>query len=67
MWKNWNDIKISNLGRIEDKYGYIRTLKNNNKNKYITLTFNKKTYRLHRLVAELFIDNPYKKLIVKPY
>lgn len=64
IWKDYNDIKISNFGRIKDKFGYIRTPKINNKNKYITLRFNDKTYRLHRLVAELFINNPDNKSVV---
>jgi hypothetical protein len=52
------------LGRTKDQFGYIKTPKINNKNRYIILVFNKKTYRLHRLIAKLFIDNPDNKLFV---
>ena len=64
IWKKWNEIEISNFGRVKDKFGYIKMYTLNNINKYITLQFNHKIYRFHRLVAELFIDNPDNKPIV---
>ncbi len=60
LWKKWNDIEISNLGRVKDKFGYIMQPIRTNKNKYITIQYNK-TFRLHRLVAELFVENPNKE------
>jgi len=64
IWKKWNNISISNLGRTKDKFGYIRTHTCKNKNTYITIHFNKKNYRLHRIIAETFIDNQENKPIV---
>ena len=67
--ENWKDIpnyeglyKISDLGNVKstysnkilkpsaDKYGYVRFSATKNKKQ--------KTLRIHRLVAELFIQNP---------
>jgi hypothetical protein len=71
----WKDIlgyegfyKISNYGRLmsfrKDKNGYIISLKNS-KGNYFSIRLNKgfiyKSFKVHRLVAEAFIENPENK------
>ncbi len=70
----WRDIKgyegiyqVSNLGRVKSlpiksktKYFKGDTLKTFvNKVGYVCVNLSRKTYKVHRLVAETFIDNPY--------
>ena len=68
--EQWKDIKylngylISNMGRIMSlpkkthKKEKIIMIPKKEKNGYLTITINRKTYKLHRLVAEAFIPNP---------
>lgn len=75
----WKDIpeyeglyQVSNLGRVKSyktfRNGLILSTKNS-KGWYLTLNLSgkgkpKKTVRIHRLVAELFIPNPFKLNVV---
>ena len=63
----WKDIlgyegvyKISNEGRVMSlKFGKQKLLKNSvNSEGYFTVGLNRKTYHIHRLVAEHFLDKP---------
>ena len=67
----WKDIegyeglyKVSNIGRVKSlKYGKERILKGSkDSNGYLQVSLYKegkmKTYRVHRLVAEVFLENP---------
>ena len=72
MEEIWKDIKgyegkyqVSNLGKVKS-LNYLRTGKEgfikmyDNKNGYLYVNLNGKMFRVHRLVAEAFIENPNK-------
>ena len=68
MTEIWRDIKgfegiyqVSNIGRVKNSKGRIRSLKTNNKGYYIISLYKnniEKTYLIHRLVAQAFLPNP---------
>jgi len=79
MIEEWKHIdgfngkyEVSSLGQIKSlfvKYGKERILKpNTNKQGYLTVSLSKhseiRTYRVHRIVASVFLDNPENKLHV---
>lgn len=58
-----NEYLISNLGRIKSlKYGKERLLKTHNLNRYTEVQLyigdKQKTFKVHRLIAQAFIQNP---------
>ena len=56
IYKLWKDnIYISNFGNVKG-----RKILNDNRG-YYTISYKQKKYKLHRLVAELFIPNPENK------
>jgi hypothetical protein len=58
---NRNDYEISTLGNIRN-LNTKRILKiQNNKNGYSNIVLNSKTFKIHRLVAITFLDNPNNK------
>lgn len=64
-WKRILDYgglyEVSNLGRVRDLKGKIKSMYKNNKGYYLlSLYYNDKTYHptIHRLVAKAFIPNP---------
>lgn len=67
IWKDIlgyeNKYKISNLGNIKSLnysgHGYEKSLKpSKNKNGYLNIVLNKKSFYIHRLVCLIFIPNP---------
>lgn len=67
--KNFPDYYISKCGKIySSKTNKILSSKLNNKSEYLKVSlYSNKKYKkvnIHRLVAEMFIDNPNKKLTV---
>lgn len=50
-----NPIYISNLGNIKGRNAII------NSDGYLNFSYKSKTYKLHRVIAELFIPNPDRK------
>lgn len=50
-------VQISSLGRVR-RNGRIKKKGKPDRDGYLRLTVKGKSYRLHRLVAELFIENP---------
>ena len=72
MEEIWKDIKqyegkyqVRNLGRVKSlnyhrtgKEGFIKMY--DNKNGYLYVNLNGKMFRVHRLVADTFIENPNK-------
>jgi hypothetical protein len=65
VWKDIEghpDYKISSFGRVKTfKYGKERHLISSLIRNYCQIHLNRKTYRLHRLVAIAFIPNPENK------
>jgi len=63
-------LEISNLGRIRNSKTMTIRKQNLLKSGYCFITFsmgsrkNKKTIRVHKAIAETFINNPYNKLII---
>ncbi len=51
------DYEVSNKGRIKNKYGYLHELQAFYTG-YIMVSIGKSDYRVHRLVAQTFLDNP---------
>lgn len=51
------NVRISNLGRVK-RNRKLRRAKSYDQEGYERITIKGKTYRLHRLVAELFCENP---------
>ena len=49
---------ISNYGRIRNEKSQFTFLPSHSGDKYRRFTFQKKKYRVHRLVAKAFLDNP---------
>lgn len=62
VWKQVPDILdicyVSSLGRFKNSKGIIITNRKPNISGYIPITLCGKTYRLHRIIANAFIDNP---------
>lgn len=60
IWKtrsDLNNVYISNLGRYKySEHGYPKQNKGNSRNGYVKIMINKKNFTMHRLVAELFIN-----------
>lgn len=60
IWKNIKEepnYYISNFGRIKDSNNNIKSY-HYDKDKYIIVSLNNKHYKVHRLVALYFVDNP---------
>lgn len=55
---------VSNFGRVYNKKSKKITLTPDGKDKYAKLRISKKKYRIHRLVAEIFLPNPENKPFV---
>lgn len=61
QWKKIDDVySISNLGRFA-KNGIEINVKNLTSNGYLQVNIHNKTYRLHKLVAQYFLENPENK------
>lgn len=59
IWKNIDDIYlISNLGNIYSNHSKRMLKQSNDKDGYKIVCLHRKTYRVHRLVAKYFLDNP---------
>lgn len=56
-----NGYSFSNLGRIKNKNTGRILCQHKNRSGYMQIMINKKTYRAHRLIAEVFIPNPENK------
>lgn len=54
-----DNIEVSNYGNIKIKGILKKPYKD--KDGYLIISFKNKPYKVHRLVAEMFIDNPYNK------
>lgn len=50
-------VQLSSFGRVR-RNGKIKKKGKPDKDGYLRLTVKKKSYRLHRLIAELFVENP---------
>lgn len=55
---------VSNFGRVYNSRSHRITLSPDGKDKYAKLRIDGKKYRIHRLVAEIFIPNPDNKPFV---
>ena len=61
IWKSLNFIgypeyEISNMGNVRGPHGLRKPVLN--KRGYLTIGLKRKSYQLHRLVAQAFIPNP---------
>jgi hypothetical protein len=56
IYKKWNDLEVSNYGNVKNSLGILQ-IPFNLKNRYNHIFFNDKSYSIHRVVAELFIEN----------
>lgn len=61
---NNSNYYVSNFGRVYNKKSKKITLSPDGKGKYAKLRINGKKYRIHRLVADIFIPNPENKPFV---
>jgi hypothetical protein len=59
-----NNYKISNMGRVKNNKGNLISGKNENGYNAVYLGKNSKIYKIHRLVAQLFLANPENKKII---
>ena len=72
QWKEWPTnpkYQVSSYGRIKGINGKIMNLRQHPKTKYLTVNLRpkkgvQKTYSVHRLVAETFLDNFDEQLVV---
>ena len=56
-WKEWGKHKISNIGRVTDSHGVVKT-PIPRADGYAFVEISRKTMLIHRLVAELFLPPP---------
>ena len=60
-WKQYNEYKVSNYGKVINRYGKLLTMKAD-KHGYISTSITDyggdRTKGMHRLVATVFIPNP---------
>lgn len=60
IWKQYDkNIKVSNYGNV--MVNNKIKIPHKDKDGYLIICVNKKQYKVHRLVAQLFIDNPLNK------
>jgi hypothetical protein len=57
IWINYDGYDISNWGRIKNRIGVIRNPIIGVDEKYPKVSMNSKRYRVHQLIAKLFIPN----------
>ena len=69
VWTDMTEItdklQLSNFGRIRRKDSTMIVLTKCSGDKYPRFTVNRKTYRIHRLVAKYFLPNPRNHKIVR--
>jgi hypothetical protein len=59
----WLQVKCSNLGRVQAVNGY-KTFGSNAHHGYKIVGVNRRMFRVHRLIAEAFLENPEGKPLV---